>query len=72
MKSSGYFSHFSPGIKFFWLITIILIFAIVSAFSGILAGKLMHLDMVKITQLSANPQPGDNLSFYTSFSLSTR
>lgn len=63
MKSTGIFSYFSPGVKFFWLILIFIVFMILSAFAGLLAGKLMHLNMEQMMQLSSNPLPGENTSF---------
>lgn len=63
MKSTGIFSYFSPGIKFFWLAGIAIIFLILSAFASVLAGKLMGMDMGQIIQVSGNPMPGDDLSF---------
>ncbi|MBN2638322.1 MAG: CPBP family intramembrane metalloprotease [Bacteroidales bacterium] len=63
MKSTGIFSYFSPGIKFFWFAGISIIFLILSAFGSVIAGKLMGLDMGQIMQISGNPMPGDDLSF---------
>ncbi|MBN2615733.1 MAG: CPBP family intramembrane metalloprotease [Bacteroidales bacterium] len=63
MKSTGIFSYFSPGVKFFWLILIFILFAIISAFGGLMAGKFMHLDMTQMMELSSNPMPGENTSF---------
>ena len=60
---SGLLSYFSPGVKFFWFISAFILFMIISALAGILAGKLMHLDMAQILEISTNPSPDGNITF---------